>query len=231
MGNAFELCGAGNRLSVYSLNGSQPTISSSSSVSSTAGTATASVSVSTSSAGPAPTGMPAGWSYQGCWVDGVQGRILAYQFPDNQANTEELCAQQCSQLGYSISGTEYAVQCFCGDDIVNGGVKTTDSNCNTPCPGNSAEMCGSGGHLTIYANSTPTVYFPPAPQTGGLNGSWTYQGCVEDNVDQVRTFFWQLFFPDIMTPNMCLSRCAEYGYMAAGLGKFAFNVLFASLLC
>ena len=166
---------------------------------------------------PVPSGMPAGWTYQGCWVDGAQGRILADQVPDSQTNTQEGCAQYCNSLNYTVSGTEYQVQCFCGNFIENGGVRTSDSDCNDVCPGNSNEKCGSGGRLTIFSKGTPTVYAGPQTQTGGLNGSWTYQGCVEDNVNQVRTFFWQNFFPDVMTPNMCISRCAEYGYMAAGL--------------
>lgn len=71
--------------------------------------------------------------------------------------------------------------------------------------------------MNIVSKGTPTRDLPPAVQTGGLNGSWSYKGCVEDNVNDKRTFFWQLIFPNVMTANVCLDRCANYGYMAAGL--------------
>jgi hypothetical protein len=77
-------------------------------------------------------------------------------------------------------------------------------------------MCGAGGYISIVSKGPPQVLLPPAVQTGGL-GSWTYQGCVEDNVNQQRTFQWQNFFPNTMTAAQCLDRCAAYGYMAAGL--------------
>lgn len=36
-------------------------------------------------------------------------------------------------------------------------------------------------------------------------------------MNDVRTFQWQIFYDGIMTPAMCLDRCAAYGYMAAGM--------------
>jgi len=217
MGYKFNFCGNGNRLSVYSINGPQSSSSSSTATSATTGTATSS-STSSSSSLPAGTGYPTGWTYQGCYVDGAQGRILAHQEPDSQALTPQKCAQACQGLGYKISATEWAQQCFCGNEILNGGVKAqAETECNTPCSGDNKQMCGAGGRMSLVSNGVPFVRLPPAPQTGGLNGSWTYQGCYTDNINQKRTFYWQVFFPGVMTANMCLNRCAEYGYMAAGL--------------
>lgn len=204
-GDADEYCGAGNRLSVYVL--ANPA----------SGSGTGGSTATASSSPPTETGFPTGWTYQGCWIDGANGRILSYQAPDSQTLTQQSCAATCLGMNYTISGTEYASQCFCGDTIVNGGSQTVESACNTACTGDSSEMCGGGDRLTIYSDGTPTVDLLPAPQTGGLNGSWTYEGCYEDNVNQARTFFWQIFYDGIMTPNMCLSQCAAFGYMAAGL--------------
>jgi len=206
MGASSQYCGAGNRLSVYAKEGTpQP--------SETLPTSSAAASTS---AVPAPTGLPEGWSYQGCWIDGANGRILSHQVPDSTTNSQTQCAAACFSLGYNISGTEYSQQCFCGNAIINGGVQTDDADCNTPCPGNPSQTCGAGNRMSIVANGPPEVYQPPTPQIGGL-GDWEYQGCVEDNVNQERTFFWQLFFPGVMTPKMCLDKCAEFGYMAAGM--------------
>ncbi|KAM7223227.1 putative fungistatic metabolite [Rhypophila decipiens] len=216
MGNALEFCGAGNRLSVYAKSGTPPPSSSSSSTGTsrsstvTGGTATTST--------PAATGLPAGWASYGCYIDGRQGRILNYQAPDSQLNTPGRCANICKDLGYTISGTEYSVQCFCGNSIVNGGSPATNqAECGNNCAGDPTQKCGGGDRMSIVSQGAPQVLLPPAPQTGGLNGSWTYAGCVRDNVNDKRTFFWQSLFPGTMTPNKCLTRCAEYGYMAAGI--------------
>jgi len=201
-GNPFQYCGAGNRLSVYAKDGSvEPPAS------------------STTSEAPEPTatGLPEGWANYGCWIDGAQGRILSHQAPDSQQNSQTVCANYCNTRGYSISGTQYGVQCFCGNSIVNGGVETANSQCSVNCPGNPAQKCGAGDRMTVVSNGEPEINRPPAPQTGGLNGTWTYHGCVRDNINDKRTFHWQLFFPGTMRPQDCLYRCGQYGYAAAGL--------------
>ena len=211
-GDASELCGAGNRLSIYSKGGEQPPTGTGT------GTGTDPTPPATSAPGtPQPTGLPDGWSAQGCYIDGADGRILIYQAPDSQTLTPQSCAALCDDKGYIISGTEYSQQCFCGNSILNGGAKTADSDCSSPCTGDSTQKCGAGDRMSIVSKGTPTVDQPPTAQTGGFNGDWTYQGCVEDNLNDKRTFYWQNFFPGVMTANMCLDRCAKYGYMAAGL--------------
>ncbi|KAI0966839.1 WSC domain-containing protein [Xylaria arbuscula] len=208
-GNATEFCGNGNRLSVYALNGTstQP----SSPVSTAAATTTA--------VSAAATAFPDGWTSQGCWQDGPNGRIMpTYQAPDNDQLTLQSCAALCNGMGYTISGTEYYRQCFCGNAIYNGGVKGPDTtNCNTPCSGNSAVNCGGPGYLTIYSKGTPKTFQPPVVQTSGLNGTWTYKGCYNDNLNNVRSLPWQVLMPGTMTASTCLSQCAKFGYSAAGL--------------
>ncbi|KAI0457698.1 WSC domain-containing protein [Xylaria acuta] len=200
-GNALEYCGAGSRLSVYALNGTdippEPTV-----------TPTA-----------VPTAFPDGWTSQGCWQDGPNGRIMpTYNAPDNDQLTPQSCAHLCDSMDYVISGTEYYRQCFCSNAIYNGGVKGTDNTkCNTPCSGNSTVNCGGAGYLTIYSKGTPQTFQPPTVQTGGLNGTWTYQGCYNDNINNTRTLPWQLRFPGTLTATTCLAQCAQFGYAAAGL--------------
>ncbi|KAI1279043.1 WSC domain-containing protein [Xylaria sp. FL0933] len=205
-GNATEVCGNGNRLSVYAVNGtaSQPASPTSTSVTTT-------VAV--------PTALPAGWTSQGCWQDGPNGRIMpTYQAPDSDQLTPQSCAVLCNSMGYIISGTEYYKQCFCSNAIYNGGVESPDTTkCNTPCSGNSAVNCGGPGYLTIYSKGTPKTFQPPVVQTSGLNGTWTYQGCYNDNINNTRSLPWQLEQPGIMTASTCLYQCAKFGYAAAGL--------------
>ncbi|CAP60434.1 uncharacterized protein PODANS_1_7300 [Podospora anserina S mat+] len=205
-GNPFNYCGAGNRLSVYARNGT----------SIPSGTTT-SAAPTTTSPPLVVTGLPEGWNYQGCWIDGAQGRILPVQLVDSPTNSQSECASRCVAGGYKISGVQYTQQCFCGNAIFNGGVTTSESQCSMNCPGNPTQKCGAGDRMNIVSEGEPEIYQPPAPQVRGLNGSWEYQGCVEDNVNNKRTLSWQLFFPGVMTPNMCLNRCREFGYAAAGL--------------
>jgi hypothetical protein len=197
-GNSTEYCGGPDRLNVYG-NGNQPPGPSS----------------TTSSSVPLPTGLPDGWSAQGCWIDNVNGRILSRQAPDNQELTVESCVDTCAALGFSISGLEYHTQCFCGNQIGNGGTKaTSESECNTPCGGNPSQDCGGPNRMSIFSIGEPKIVGPPAPVKAV--GDWVYQGCGRDNLNNKRTFPWQLIFDD-MKPSDCLNACAEFGYMASGL--------------
>lgn len=176
-GNSLELCGAGDRLSVYVLNGTITSTTTTGSISPTSTTSTGSVSITTN---PAATGFPTGWVTQGCWVDGVDGRILSYQQPDQAENTLQLCVTTCAGLGYTIAGAEYGVECFCDNYIYNGGaLAANQGDCDMECPGDTAEDCGAGNRLSIYAIGTPKVYAPPAPQTSGLPANWAYSGCLQ----------------------------------------------------
>ncbi|KAI1118865.1 WSC domain-containing protein [Nemania sp. NC0429] len=200
-GDPLQYCGSGSRLSVYLLNGTDIPPAPSETPT------------------PVPTSFPDGWTSQGCWQDGPNGRIMpTYNAPDNDDLTPQACAALCDSLGYIISGTEFYRQCFCSDAIYNGGVPgTDDTKCNTPCSGDSDVNCGGAGYLTIYSKGTPETFQPPTVQKGGLNGTWTYQGCYNDNINNTRTLPWQLRFPGIMTATTCLHQCAQFGYPAAGL--------------
>ena len=192
-GSQYEYCGAGNRLDMYQYNPTIPTVSSAAvSVSSTS-TQSGSISVgsistvststsSSSSSSPSPlgTGFPAGWSYQGCYVDGLNGRILNHQQPDNAQNTLQVCVQACATAGYTIAGIEYGVECYCDNAIYNGGAPSANQNdCNFVCPGNTLEDCGAGNRMSLYSIGAPQAYQPPIAQQSGLPANWVYMGCLQ----------------------------------------------------
>lgn len=167
-GNTTEYCGGPNRLDMYKFGGTTPT--------STTEAAT-SAAATTSAAGT--TGLPTGWSYKGCYVDNVDGRILATQQPDSQTLTVESCVKTCLASGYKVAGMEYSTQCFCGNAIVNGGALSPDeSTCSNKCAGDARETCGGPNRMSIYSNGTLTFQAKPAVQETGLPGSWKYQGCI-----------------------------------------------------
>lgn len=181
-GNATQKCGAGNRLSVYAIAGTAPPKSTSSSVAAT-----------TTSKAATATGFPTGWAAQGCWVDNANGgRILTHQQTDNAQQTLQTCVNTCAAAGYTIAGAEYADECYCDNFIYNGGAKAANqADCNTPCPGNSAQSCGAGNRLTVYSKGTPQAASGsggggggapaggPIVQKTGLPTGWTYGGCIQ----------------------------------------------------
>ncbi|MCJ1398945.1 hypothetical protein MMC11_002146 [Xylographa trunciseda] len=209
-GNSSEYCGGPNRLDLYQSGGTPPPGNPTPPASPTTSSA---VATGTGSA----TGLPAGWSYQGCYVDGTNGRIIANQEPDSQTNTIEVCVSTCVGLGYSVAGLEYGVQCFCGNNIVNGGaLAPEDTDCNVACAGNSKETCGGGNRMSIYSHGPVQVLQPPSVQKTGLPGSWTYSGCITENTNQ-RVFKYQIINTNNNTATNCLTQCSNFGFGAGGM--------------
>lgn len=151
-GNSSEVCGGSNRLNVYSLAGTNVTTA---------------APPSLTSVSKAVTTLAAGWAYKGCYIDNVAGRILRQGEFDE--DTVESCVAECVSLGLSVAGIEvillkttlwlsyqilmirqYGGQCFCDNEIVNGGNKTTDSACAMECTGNSAEICGGPNLMSKF---------------------------------------------------------------------------------
>lgn len=97
-GNQTEICGGSNRLSLfrYYLGNESPTSSTTGAVSSTAAAV--------------PTGLPDGFEYKGCYVDGPGYRVMQNQQPDDQQMTVASCSSRCARLGYDIAGMEYYTQ-------------------------------------------------------------------------------------------------------------------------
>jgi hypothetical protein len=220
-GNSEEICGGPNRLSTYQFgNGTLPTSS-----------ATPSPAATTSSV-PLPTDLPSNWTYQGepfhfdlfacskywtgCWIDNANGRVMNTQLPDDSSLTVQSCIAKCSNAGYSVAGMEYASQCFCDNYLRMGATNASDSDCNMACAGNSAEKCGAGNRLSVYSNSSLTVYPVPSPQKTNLTGSWNYTGCLADDA-QLRALPYQLILQNNNTANNCLSQCSAFGYNAGGM--------------
>ncbi|KAL1861470.1 hypothetical protein Daus18300_008865 [Diaporthe australafricana] len=132
--------------------------------------------------------------------------------------TQQSCALTCSNAGYTVSGTEYSTQCFCGKGISNGGVQAAAATeCSSTCAGDTTQKCGGPDRLSIVSKGAPGVELPPGPI--GQVGSWTYQGCYNDNANGAneRTFPWQLIYAGTLTPAICTDKCASYGYAAAGM--------------
>ena len=150
------------------------------------------------------------------------GRILANQQAGGTTLTTESCIAACTAAGYSIAGTEYSTQCFCGNNIIEGGaLANQDTDCAMTCGGNSSEICGGPNRMSIWSNQTVTVLQPPSAQTANLPGSWSYAGCITEGIDAagnyVRLFKYQQILPTNNSANTCLTSCSEFGYMYGGM--------------
>lgn len=231
-GDTTEICGGNSRLSMYEYISAAGIVAlpSSSSSSALVSTVTSPPSFSRPSStmastptsppsSPAPVDLPSGWSYSGCWIDGTNGRILANQQPDSTTNTIEACIATCFAMHMSIAGLEYSSQCFCDNYIQNGGVlSSADSNCAMTCSGNSAEICGGPGLLSIYSSSPPQAAPVATIKKTGLPETWAYQGCYSDDIGNrdVDPDGVEIESETLNTAEYCLGQCYSLGFDAGG---------------
>ncbi|KAI9821956.1 MAG: hypothetical protein M1827_002538 [Pycnora praestabilis] len=107
--------------------------------------------------GPTLPNGDARYNYLGCFIDSVAGRLLPQLAYTGDNNTNEQCQTLCEEGGYVFAGTEYQVECWCGNvppsEIYY--YPESDAFCTFACSGNGAEACGGiGGYQSIYYDST-----------------------------------------------------------------------------
>jgi len=118
----------------------------------------------------------------------------------------------------------------CDNQLRNGATLATDpTTCNTPCNGNTTEMCGGPNRLTLYqfgiapsstssaANVSSTATVTTAKAVASQPPVWTYTGCYTDSA-AARTLTHPMFLTnDEMTVELCQSRCSGAGYTIFGV--------------
>ncbi|XP_071095391.1 uncharacterized protein [Haliotis cracherodii] len=87
--------------------------------------------------------------YQGCYQD-YGSRMLPHATFSVSGMTTELCIQHCRDADYVYAATQYTTHCFCGDVLPDGYPKKPESECNMPCGGNSAQICGANMRNSVY---------------------------------------------------------------------------------
>ncbi|KAL6310273.1 copper radical oxidase [Sparassis latifolia] len=209
-GNSSEYCGGPDALNMYNYTGTVPPPTSPPGGGGGGGG-------SSSPVYPVTSGLLYPWAYAACYVDNAYGRVMSYEFPDNQNLTVEICIEGCAAQNYTLAAMEYSVQCFCADDLVNGAVTAGESSCDMGCGANATEACGGPNALSVYTSTgNVTVYPVPITLNTSLPGEWQYQGCLEEPGAN-RTFPYQNIWTDNNTVEACLNQCALFGYPAAGL--------------
>lgn len=82
----------------------------------------------------------------GCYQDSTNARILNASSTSTHSMTIRGCAEYCGN--YTYFGTEYATQCFCGNDSPHS-FHAEDRFCNSSCAGNASEYCGGSYYLSV----------------------------------------------------------------------------------
>jgi hypothetical protein len=149
-------------MAVYALNSYASRSVSSSRSLSFAGVVTSSGVASGTISSTSSSATPSGTPYQalGCYTDHHADRTLHSASTNSDSMSVEYCANFCSR--YLYFGVEYKTQCYCGDSIASTGVLALSSNCNTPCQGDSSEICGGSWRLNMYefgaGSATSTIF-------------------------------------------------------------------------
>lgn len=135
-GDSSQICGAGNRLSVYA-NGQ---------------------------IAPGAPVLPPGWSSTSkCITEASTGRALVGNSFTSQSLTLDQCVDVCDQTGFQYAGAEYGAECYCSNTISTangGGMEVAASDCNMNCAGNSQQKCGAGYRITLYTKNTVSNPLP-----------------------------------------------------------------------
>ncbi|KAI9461541.1 galactose oxidase [Russula earlei] len=208
-GNSSEFCGGPDRLNVYNYTGAN--LPSQTNNTQTGSTSSGGGGGGGSSVFPVLSSLPTGWSYNACWVDNAYGRVFQTELPDSETLTVESCIASCSSQGLRLPAW------ICGNELVQGAVIASSSDCNMPCSGNATEACGGPNRLSVYSSTgSVTAFAVPTVQTTNLPGNWQYSRCLAEP-GAVRVFPYQILFPKNNTAENCLSQCSTFGYPAAGM--------------
>jgi hypothetical protein len=132
IGSLTEICGDGNRLSLY---GNTTTPPADVPIPVTPAV-TASAAYSASSSNPS-----------GCWSE-TSPRALAGSSYASTLMTNDECARVCKNDGFVFSGTEYGSECYCASTLSGLSVETP-SDCTMDCAGDNTKKCGNGNRLSV----------------------------------------------------------------------------------
>jgi len=142
-----------------------------------------------------------GSNYQGCYIDSTSDRDLQVKpLSQNEGLTRAMCQETCASAGYRYAAMQNGNSCWCGDaeDVGSHG-QAPDSDCSTPCAGESSETCGAGSRNEVWR----------------VQPKATYAGCYVDA--STRDLPVYKGHDNYRTRQSCMNTCAASGYDYAGL--------------
>ncbi|KAI0764219.1 hypothetical protein BD413DRAFT_483077 [Trametes elegans] len=153
------------------------------------------------------------YTFLGCFTDEGARTLGGATFTNTTGMTVEACVSFCSSQDFNFAGLEFAQECWCGNELANGGTNATESDCSFACTGNSAEICGAGNRLSVYWDGVPP---PPPPITVPSVGQWKSLGCFNDSVN-ARVLSVGVNVPGPFTVEGCTTACFDANYPLAGM--------------
>ncbi|KAJ8496398.1 hypothetical protein ONZ51_g1161 [Trametes cubensis] len=153
------------------------------------------------------------FTFLGCFTDQGARSLGGATYTNTTGMTVESCVSFCSSQDFNFAGLEYAQECWCGDEIANGGTNATESDCNFACTGDASEICGAGNRLSVYWNG---VLPPPPPITVPSVGDWVSLGCFNDSVD-ARVLAVGVNVDGPFTVESCTTACFNNNFPFAGM--------------
>ncbi|TFK38505.1 hypothetical protein BDQ12DRAFT_723345 [Crucibulum laeve] len=207
-GNSSEFCGGPNRLNVYNYTGTDlPTPPPQGGGGGGGGAPVF----------PVTSGLPGNFTYNGCWVDNAFGRAFPIQMTPNVNNTIQTCVASCLAGNFTLAGTEFGDECYCGNTLVDGAVVADAATCNMGCAGNATQACGGPNRLSVYTSTGNVTALPvPTPLQINLPGQWVYKGCLREPEGH-QFFSNKIVWTGNNTALACMNQCAAFGYPASGV--------------
>ncbi|CAM1508948.1 Fc.00g026870.m01.CDS01 [Cosmosporella sp. VM-42] len=122
-------------------------------------TTTKAKTTTTSSSTHAPS--PTSWKALGCYTDDdAKYPVLEKQVSSADSALQiKSCEDKCWKASNSTvlyAGVKAGNQCWCGS-FVGGQTSNKQTECNTPCSGNSKEICGGKGRINVFEPVTTTT--------------------------------------------------------------------------
>lgn len=154
-------------------------------------------------------------SYYGCYTEGKGVRALTggatYDF-ENMTAIE--CGTYCTSHSFGLWGIEYSGECYCGNTLSAGSLKTFESLCNIPCPGNATTICGGNGHLSLYGASAVAPVETDVAHPAVTAPS--YLGCFTEGNGTRALAGDAVVEVTLMTLEACGNFCLGRGYLIYG---------------
>ncbi|KAJ3924537.1 MAG: WSC domain-containing protein, partial [Lentinula lateritia] len=96
--------------------------------------------------------------FQKSHVDNPSQRTLSAQEAAYGGVTPATCADACAFNGYTVMGTEYGGECWCGNST-GAAAQVPDTECAMTCSADRDYLCGDANRLSVYHHN------PPPPET------------------------------------------------------------------
>lgn len=185
-------------------------------------------STTVSSASPVPSlhhrEAIGGYRLVSCWTEGSGARALGGATFVSADMTLERCMANCA--GFDYWGTEYGVECYCGNSLHSSSSTAPLSECNMVCGGDNTQYCGAGNRIELYsttATRSSTSTSSAAAPTATLArrptvGKYSLVGCQTEGTG-VRALAGAATASDDMTLDMCASFCTDFAYFGAEYGR------------